>query len=282
MEVFKEITPLREYLQSHKIQGKSIGLVPTMGALHSGHLALIRKAIEENDIVVCSIYVNPTQFNNSADLQSYPRELIEDLELLQKEGCHTVFTPSDEVMYPQETVLKVNFGLLENVMEGKFRPGHFNGVATVVSKLFHIVNPDYAYFGQKDLQQYAVIKQLVQDLSFPVQLRCVDIVREEDGLAKSSRNLRLSEEERKKSIILHQSLLKVADMLLSGSDIENCVKTAERMFELPGVQLEYFEIVDIDTLQPVSNISGKNSVAICVAAFIGEIRLIDNKVISLN
>jgi len=282
MEVFKEITPLREYLESHKIQGKSIGLVPTMGALHSGHLALIRKAIEENDIVVCSIYVNPTQFNNSADLQSYPRELVEDLELLQKEGCHIVFTPTDEVMYPQETVLKVNFGLLEKVMEGKFRPGHFNGVATVVSKLFHIVNPDYAYFGQKDLQQFAVIKRLVQDLSFPVQLRCVDIVREEDGLAKSSRNLRLSEEERKKSIILHQSLLKVANMLLGGSNIESCIKTAEKMFELPGVQLEYFEIVDIDTLQPVSNISGKNSVAICVAAFIGDVRLIDNKVISLN
>lgn len=280
MEVFKEIYPLKSYLNSYRLDGKKIGLVPTMGALHEGHLTLVRKSIDENDLTVCSIYVNPTQFNNKKDLSSYPRELETDINLLKSCGCDVVFTPTDEIMYPKPSSIKFSFGHLEKTMEGAFRPGHFTGVGVVVSKLFNIVEPDHAYFGQKDLQQFLIIKQLVSDLSFDVELRCVEIVREDDGLAKSSRNLRLSTEDRKNSIILQQALQKAKDLLLEGVAVENCKDTVSAMFDIPNVSLEYFEVVNANNLNPITNISGNINVALCVAAFVGEVRLIDNIIFS--
>jgi len=282
MEVFKEISTLREHLKTQRTEGKKIGLVPTMGALHEGHLTLVRSSIKENDITVCSVYVNPTQFNNQADLKNYPRELQKDIDLLKKEGCNVVFTPDDGVMYPDKASINISFGKLEEVMEGSFRPGHFNGVATIVSKLFNIVDPDKAYFGQKDLQQFLIIKQLVKGLSFPVELRCVDVVRESNGLAMSSRNLRLSQEDKKKSVILHQSLVNAKKSLSEGGAVQHVKSEATSFLDVDGVDLEYFEIVDGDTLREISNISEQKNVAICVAAFIGGVRLIDNIVFTLN
>lgn len=276
MEVFKEINPLKNYLKTYRLEGKQIGLVPTMGALHEGHLTLVENSIQENDLTICSIYVNPTQFNNKTDLSSYPRELEKDLQLLETNGCDVAFVPSDEVMYPFPVKTELSFGHLETTMEGAFRPGHFTGVGIVVSKLFNITDPDRAYFGQKDLQQFLVIKQLVSDLAFSVQLRCVEIIRESDGLAKSSRNLRLSTEDRKKSIILQQALQKGKSLLQNGETVEACKREVSQMMEIPKVNLEYFEVVEANNLTPIANISSDIDVALCVAAFVGKVRLIDN------
>src|SRR6478735_2463281 len=204
MEIFKEIGPLRAYLRSQKKGQSTVGLVPTMGALHTGHLTLIKEAKAENDLTVCSIYVNPTQFNNASDLAKYPRLLEKDSQLLKEAGCDVLFAPENSEMYASPSELKLEFGQLDKILEGKFRPGHFSGVGLVVSKLFNIVKPDRAYFGQKDFQQFAIISKLNEELLFGISLKAVYIVREEDGLAMSSRNLRLSSEERKKAIIFYQ------------------------------------------------------------------------------
>ncbi|MDX1627887.1 MAG: pantoate--beta-alanine ligase [Fulvivirga sp.] len=282
MKVFNAVGPLQRHLNRAKCEGKKIGLVPTMGALHSGHLSLVRHAKMENDVTVTTIYVNPTQFNNKSDLKNYPRELDDDLQRLENEQCDLVFVPSDELMYPSATLTSFSFGYLENSMEGKYRPGHFNGVATVVSKLFNIVQPHRAYFGQKDLQQFHIIKNLRDDLSFQIDLRCIPIVREADGLAMSSRNKRLNEEDRKKSVILHQALVKAKEMLLQGVSLGNCKSEVKTMFEEHEVKLEYFEIVSAENLKPLVNISGQIDVAICVAAYLKDIRLIDNLIFTLN
>ncbi|MTI20843.1 pantoate--beta-alanine ligase [Fulvivirga sp. RKSG066] len=280
MEVFKEIFPLREHLKTIRAAHKTIGFVPTMGALHEGHMALVKNSLEENDFTICSVYVNPTQFNNASDLKNYPRELEKDLQLLKNKGCDAVFAPSDNIIYPEKTAITIDFGSLANRLEGAFRPGHFNGVATIVSKLFHIVEPDQAYFGQKDLQQFLIIKQLVEDLSFQIKLRCVEIVREDDGLARSSRNKRLSEKERDKAVVLHQALLKARDLLLTGKSVGDCKSEVSQLFSEPSVKLEYFEVVDANSLKVITNISEPKNVAICVAAFVGEVRLIDNIIFS--
>jgi len=282
MKVFKDISLLKSHLKIVKSADKQIGFVPTMGALHDGHLKLLEESKNESDYSVCSIYVNPTQFNNSSDLRQYPRLVERDLQILENKGCDVVFLPSDEVMYPNNSVLSFNFGYLEKIMEGKYRPGHFNGVAIIVSKLFHIVKPNYAYFGQKDLQQYLIISQLVKDLSFDVQLRCVEIVREPDGLAKSSRNLRLSEEERKKSVVLHKALLKAKDALLEDNLIKSIEQKANNNLEKEGLQVEYFELVDAESLKRITNINETNNVAICVAAYLGNVRLIDNIIVNMR
>jgi len=276
MQVFKDISSLKSHLKTVKAANKTIGFVPTMGALHEGHLKLLSESLEESDYTICSIYVNPTQFNNQSDLDKYPRTIEDDLKILENHGCHAIFIPSDKVMYPSNTLLTFNFGYLEKIMEGRYRPGHFNGVATIVSKLFHIVEPDYAYFGQKDLQQYLIISQLVNDLCFNVSLRCVEIVREEDGLAKSSRNLRLSNEERKKSVVLHQTLQEAKKELVSEKSLEDVKQTSSEKIERMGLTVEYFEIVDANSLEEIANINESKNVAICVAAVLGEVRLIDN------
>jgi pantoate--beta-alanine ligase len=248
-----------------------------MGALHAGHISLIERARQENDRTICSIFVNPTQFNNPGDLQQYPRTLEADRLLLEKAGCDAVFAPSNEVMYHQPPRLRLDFGRLEQVMEGQFRPGHFNGVGLVVSKLFHIIKPDQAYFGQKDLQQFLIIRQLVNDLSFDLQLVRCPIVREPDGLAMSSRNRRLDPEQRQIAPHIYRMLTKAKEMLLGGKPVAAAKMAVQTDFMTQtGVRLEYFEVVDEETLQSVENIREHPQVALCIAAYLGDVRLIDN------
>ena len=277
MEVFTSVASLRNYLEQQTSQQRSIGLVPTMGALHEGHISLINSSKRENDITVCSIFVNPTQFNNPEDLQKYPRTLEADCAMLETAGCDIVFAPSVEEMYPEQPVLKFNFGALETVMEGASRPGHFNGVGIVVSKLFNIIRPQRAYFGQKDLQQVAIVKKLVSDLSFGLELIVAPTIREEDGLAMSSRNRRLSEEERQIAPHISRILESTKNKLLKGESVEEVIRQATAEFaEIQVFKLDYFEIVDINTLQPINSIGPTGGNAICVAAFLGPVRLIDN------
>jgi pantoate--beta-alanine ligase len=277
MEIFKEIEPLRAYLKDRRTGKFSVGLVPTMGALHAGHLELIRVSKAENDITVCSIYVNPTQFNNPADLEKYPRFLDKDSEKLKNAGCDVLFAPQNSEMYARASELKLDFGQLDKVLEGKFRPGHFSGVGLVVAKLFNIVNPDVAYFGQKDYQQFAVISKLKEELLFNLRLKAIPIIREADGLAMSSRNLRLSEEERKNAIVFYESLLYARQSLSEGkkwSQIESEVKA--KCEALPAVRLEYIALADPKNLNSLDNVIHADQAVILIAGYVGEIRLIDN------
>ena len=279
MEVFNTIKPIQEYLRKQRSLHKSIGLVPTMGALHRGHLSLLHAATSQNDICICSIFVNPTQFNNSEDLKHYPRQVEKDIEMLKQAGCDAVFIPDEGEMYSGKPEMSLDFGSLETVMEGKFRPGHFNGVGLVVAKLFNILMPDRAYFGQKDLQQFAVIKRLVQDLSYQLELCREPIVREEDGLALSSRNMRLNHEEREVARALYASLQRGKAALEGGEPPRKISKENMRWLEMQGVKPEYFEIVDPDTMMPLMNHLTGKPVALCVAGEVGPVRLIDNLVI---
>ena len=277
MEIFKQIAPLKAYIHAQKQQGKSIGLVPTMGALHAGHLSLIEASKKENSITVCSIFVNPTQFNNPADLQKYPRTFDKDTLLLEKVECDAVFYPDSSEMYPETSLIKFDFSHLDKVMEGKFRPGHFSGVALVVSKLFHIVDPHHAYFGQKDWQQFAVIRQLTEELKFNLTLHSEPTSREEDGLAMSSRNLRLNPEQRKQAIVFFQALNVARKELLSGKDIESTRRKVKEIVEQhAGIVLEYFEVADSKNLNLLENVKDSDRPIMCIAGFVGEIRLIDN------
>ncbi len=270
---------LRQYLTTVRQQGQTIGFVPTMGALHTGHLTLVERAKSECDLVVCSIFVNPTQFNNADDLARYPRTLDEDSTALERVGTDIIFSPSVAEMYPQSASLTLNFGNLETVMEGASRPGHFNGVGLVVSKLFHIVQPDRAYFGQKDLQQVAVIRQLVRDLSFPLELIRCDTVREADGLAMSSRNRLLSAEERAQAPLLFQALTLAKNRLLDGGTPQQAQATVrDYIAHEPAFTLDYIEVVNADTLQPVAEVQAPGQTALCLAAQLGKVRLIDNVV----
>jgi pantoate--beta-alanine ligase len=279
MEVFTSIHDFQKYLKIQAIHHKSIGFVPTMGALHAGHLSLIEASKLDNDITVCSIFINPTQFNNPEDLLKYPRTLEADCEMLEAAGCHAVFAPSAEEMYPEQPVLKMHFGPLEMVMEGASRPGHFNGVGIVVSKLFNIVKPDRAYFGQKDLQQVAVVRRLVADLNFDLDLVTVPTMREEDGLAMSSRNRRLNEEERRIAPHIYRILESAKNELSNGESVEYVIETARQEFSaIKAFSLDYFEVVGLATLQPIKTIGTEGTNAICIAAFLGPVRLIDNVV----
>jgi pantoate--beta-alanine ligase len=258
-------------------ENQQIGLVPTMGALHQGHLDLVKKSISQTGVTVVSIFVNPAQFNNPEDFSNYPITLNADLEKLENAGVDYVFHPSVETIYPSPAKLQINFGELEHVLEGRFRPGHFNGVGIVVAKLFHMIRPHVAFFGQKDLQQVAVIKRLVRDLSFDLKLEVVPTRREDDGLAMSSRNLRLSEIERQKALLLYNSLKKAKYELLEGGNWLQIQNHIVREFDSePISKLEYFELIHPETFEsyPAFDIQQKSS--ICVAAFIGNIRLIDN------
>jgi pantoate--beta-alanine ligase len=262
---------------NHLRNNQQIGLVPTMGALHDGHLDLVKKSRSSCDVTIVSIFVNPTQFNNSEDFLKYPKTLDQDLEKLTLSGVDYVFFPSEEVMYPTEPKLKFDFGELEHVLEGKFRPGHFNGVGVVVSKLFHLIRPTISFFGQKDLQQVAIIKRLVNDLSFELQLEIVPTRRETDGLAMSSRNLRLNTTEREKALILFRSLERAKSELLTGKNWLETQRQIELEFEdQTEAKLEYFELVHPDTFETLSSFDPTQKSSICVAAFIGDIRLIDN------
>ncbi len=279
MNTINSISELQEILQnSHR--EKSVGFVPTMGALHQGHISLIKTSVAQNDITVCSVYVNPTQFNDKSDLECYPRDIEKDTKLLEEAGCDILFAPSDSEMYPEPDTRTFDFGNLETVMEGEFRPGHFNGVGQIVSKLFSIVNPDKAYFGLKDFQQLAVIRRLVELEKFDIEIVPCPILRESDGLALSSRNALLEPQKRAAAPIIFRTLREAKDKARSTSipEIKNLVKdTIEASKEL---ELEYFEIVDDKNLQPVAEISTKTPVTACIAVYAGKVRLIDN--IQLN
>tara|TARA_R110002072_G_scaffold296074_1_gene467557 strand:- start:101247 stop:102095 length:849 start_codon:yes stop_codon:yes gene_type:complete len=264
------------WLESIK-SDKSIGFVPTMGALHEGHLDLVRKAQAESEIVVVSIFVNPTQFNNKEDFNNYPSTIDEDLDKLKNENVDFVFIPSTDSVYIEQPKLSINFGDLEMVLEGAFRPGHFNGVGIVVSKLFNIIKPHKAFFGQKDLQQTGIIRRLVKDLSMDVQLEIVPTRREEDGLAMSSRNVRLSAEEREQALILIDSLTKAKEELLAGKawfEVQNQIKCDFE--EMPLASLEYFELIHPESFASYPEFDASQKSSICVAAYLGKIRLIDN------
>lgn len=278
MQIFKQIAPLKAYLSDLKRVGKSIGLVPTMGALHSGHISLFRASTARTDVTVGSIFVNPLQFNNQNDLLKYPRTLEKDTELLHSVGCDVLFNPENAEMYPEKTTIAMDFGSLDKVMEGAFRPGHFSGVAVVVSKLFNIVQPDHAYFGQKDWQQFAVIQKLKDDLNFNITLHSVPTLREDDGLALSSRNLRLSPEQRKRANIFYRSLLQAGADLRNGKTLPDVKSRVREIVKSAGgdISLEYFELADSKNLNMLENVEQSRQPIMCIAGYIGDIRLIDN------
>ena len=258
-------------------EGKSLGFVPTMGALHQGHLDLVAKSIESMDFTVVSIFVNPTQFNSSEDFQKYPQTLDADLRLLEAAGVAFVFVPTVATLYPQPTHLRFDFGDLEQVLEGACRPGHFNGVGLVVSKLFHLIQPTRAFFGQKDLQQVAVIKRLVQDLSFDLSIEVVPTRREKDGLAMSSRNMRLNPEERQQALLLYQQLSQAKERLLAGESWKQVQSdTAAAFSNAPNCELEYFALLHPETFEIFESFNRESPQSICIAAFVGQVRLIDN------
>lgn len=248
-----------------------------MGALHDGHLSLVRLSKQQGDLAVATIFVNPTQFNKAEDLEKYPRNVDRDLQLLNSAGCDVVFVPSVQEMYPEPVSLNISFGSLENELEGRFRPGHFAGVGLVVSKLFNLIQPDQAYFGQKDLQQFYVISKLVRQLSFPIQLHMAPIARESNGLAMSSRNERLSPADREHAALIYQALTEARTLLLNGSSVGHAQAKVLELFNASDrFQLEYFEVIGTDDFVPLETITDKATTALCLAAEIGQVRLIDN------
>lgn len=277
MNILRTKEAVKSALQNISESQRTVGFVPTMGALHQGHLALVEKAKESSDVVFVSIFVNPTQFNNPDDFAKYPNTLDKDLELLENTGVDYLFLPEVQEVYPVKPMISIEFGDLERVLEGAFRPGHFNGVGIVVSKLLNIVKPHKAFFGQKDLQQVAVIKRLVADLSFDVEIVVVPTVREADGLAMSSRNLRLSPAERNSALILFKALSFAKDELLAGEPwLDVREKIDELIMTQIGVSLEYFELVHSDNMTILDKLEKNIPVSICTAAYVGEVRLIDN------
>lgn len=281
MEIIRTIEDLTKKIDLFKENNMLVGIVPTMGALHEGHLSLVEKARRENDKLIVSVFVNPTQFNNPSDLATYPRKEKEDFELLQNAGVDIVFAPSVEEIYPsgidkakEEKVFEL--GSVADVMEGKFRPGHFQGVAQIVNKLFLLVKPDRAYFGQKDFQQIAVIRQMVKNENLPVEIISCPIKRADDGLALSSRNLLLSPEQRLKA----NSLFKVLNASLEYSKNHSVDDTIDwvvgQLNSINELQVEYFEIVDGDSLLPVKDWNEKNFIVGCLTCYCGNVRLIDN------
>jgi pantoate--beta-alanine ligase len=276
MKIVNSANDLKNYLAKERAQNKCIGFVPTMGALHEGHLSLARRCMNENDICVVSSFVNPTQFSDKNDLATYPRTPENDCRLLESVGCHYLFAPSEEEMYPKPDTRVFDFGFIDKIMEGKHRPGHFNGVAQIVSKLFEIVRADRAYFGEKDFQQIAVIRKMVKDAGIPVQIVACHILREADGLAMSSRNVRLTAEQRQKALLIAQTLKESLNFVPGKTVQEVTDFVVHRLNNEPPLRVEYFEIVDGYTLMPVSNWTETTYPVGCIAVFCGEVRLIDN------
>lgn len=278
MKQFSLIKDLRKELSKERKKGKTIGFVPTMGTLHEGHLSLVNRSMAENDITVCSIFVNPVQFNNKKDLEKYPRNLAQDLKILEKTGCDLTFAPEVREIYPEGLPdhFIIDFGYLERTLEGKFRPGHFKGVAIVVKKLFDIVEPHKAYFGKKDYQQLLVIRQLVVLLQLPVEIVACETVREPDGLAMSSRNLSLTIGERKIAPVIYAVLSHVKDNSgkMSVKELKNWA--VKKIQKNPELIVEYFEIADNKTLLPIMKWDQKENAIACIALYLGDVRLIDN------
>jgi len=276
MKIIQTVSQLEVLLQQYRGEGKTIGFVPTMGALHTGHQRLVELCASENDVCVVSIFVNPTQFNNKEDLQRYPRTLDADSELLLKADADVLFAPSVEEVYPEPDNRIFDFGLLDKVMEGHFRPGHFNGVAQVVSKLFAYTKPDRAYFGEKDFQQLAIIQAMVKQLQLPLQIVPVPIVREPSGLAMSSRNQLLSEQQRSEAANIYRVLSESKLSVESSTPAEVIRWVVDRISEVEELEVEYFEIVDGESLQPILSWGVAESVVGCIAVFCRSVRLIDN------
>ena len=276
MRIVKLISETQSIISEYKANGKRVGLVPTMGALHQGHLSLVAQSKKENDITVVSIFVNPTQFNNPKDLKTYPRIIDRDLELLSEYQPDLIFIPEVEEVYPEPDTRIFDFGDIEKVMEGKNRPGHFNGVAQVVSKLFSYISPDNAYFGQKDFQQVAVIKQMTKDLKLDINIVPCPIIREVDGLAMSSRNMLLSELERKNAAKISETLIKACNLVpdFGVSLLKEWVVT--EINSNAYLEVEYFEIVDDTSLQPIEKWEDSDNRIACITVQVGKVRLLDN------
>lgn len=281
MKVVETISEIRKQIKDWRKQGYSIGFVPTMGYLHEGHLSLVQKALEQNDKAVVSIFVNPMQFSPSEDLESYPRDFNRDKELLEKTGANLIFYPGAEKLYEDDFCTYVDMNRVSKELCGKSRPVHFRGVCTIVTKLFHIITPDKAYFGQKDAQQLAVIKRMVRDLNMDIEIVGCSIVREKDGLAKSSRNTYLSEEERRAALILSKAIFLGEQLVKQGERKASILK--EKMKELiesePLANIDYIEVVDANSIEKVEQLSG--SILTAIAVYIGRTRLIDNFIISI-
>lgn len=276
MQTFNTVRALTEQVNALRQKGRTIGFVPTMGALHQGHISLIERCVAENNACVASVFVNPTQFNDPKDLETYPRTPETDAHMLEQAGCDYLFMPSVEEMYPTPDTRQFSFGTLETVMEGAYRPGHFNGVAQVVSRLFELVKPDKAYFGEKDFQQLAIIRAMVTQLGLPIDIVACPIVREADGLAMSSRNKRLTAEQREKAPLIADILLKSRTFASDNSVDATIGYISERLRPEDGFKLDYMAIVDGRTLQAVKDWAETDYIVGCVAVFCGPVRLIDN------
>ncbi len=278
MNIFKTKDILADFVASKREKGMSIGFVPTMGALHNGHISLVNASKADNQVTVCSIFVNPTQFNQKEDFDKYPRLIEEDIRLLEASDCDALFIPEVNEMYaPKSEVLNYHFSHITHSLEGTFRPGHFDGVITIVKKLFDAVNPDNAYFGQKDFQQCMVIKELIRHFNLNINLKIIPTLRESDGLAMSSRNLRLSPSERKQAIAIYQAcnFIKEHIKMYSAEELLSKAKSIVNK----ELKLEYLELCDADTLEPVIDIANHNQVVALAAAWCGNVRLIDNMII---
>ncbi len=272
----EKINDLKSWVKDQRLRGRSIGFVPTMGALHEGHLALVKRAVSENDKVVSSIFVNPLQFNRPDDLEKYPRSLASDLEMLESAGCHLAFCPGAKEMYPAPEIKVYDFGELDKVMEGRHRPGHFNGVAIVVKKLFDLVEPHRAYFGQKDYQQLQVIRALVAAENMNVEIVACPTVREPDGLAMSSRNRRLTPSQRREAPKIFRALDNARNMYPgTGVDVIKAMVINE-INASAHLEVEYFEVSDAETLLPLTSPGQNQKLVACIAVNAGNVRLIDN------
>lgn len=278
MKVLHTIQDLKAELKAYRNEGKSVGLVPTMGALHAGHASLVERSVRENDVTVVSVFVNPTQFNDKNDLAKYPRTLEKDCELLEEKGATIAFAPSVEEVYPEPDTRVFSYPPTDEVMEGGFRPGHFNGVCQVVSKLFMMVEPDKAYFGEKDFQQIAVIKRMVEDKKFPLEICPCPIVREESGLALSSRNSLLTAEEKDIAVNISKTLFASLDYAKDHSLEETKQWVIDTLNSIDGLEVQYYEIVDGTSLASLNEWDDSEDVVGCITVFCGQIpvRLIDN------
>lgn len=281
MKLLQESDHSRSIIKGLKSANKTIGLVPTMGALHQGHISLVRESLIANNVTIVTIFVNPIQFNNPEDFEKYPNSIQDDLDLLEDLGVDYVFMPAVSEMYAEDPIINLSFGHLEKVMEGKHRPGHFSGVAIIVAKLFNILAPDRAYFGQKDLQQLKIIEQMVSDLSMDVDLIMMPIIREKNGLAMSSRNRRLSRQGQEIASQISSSLIMAHDILIKGGENSEAVLSAKVYLEqYQEINTEYLELVSYKDLRPVTADTQTNRLVLCFAGYVEGIRLIDNVIVS--
>ena len=278
MKIIHSVKELEACVSKERALGRVIGLVPTMGALHAGHASLVQRSVSENDITIVSVFVNPTQFNDKNDLLNYPRTLDADCELLEKLGTSIVFAPSVEEVYPEPDTRQFSYPPIDTVMEGARRPGHFNGVCQIVSKLFYMTQPDVAYFGEKDFQQVAVIRAMVADLQLPVRIIPCPIVREASGLAMSSRNTLLTDAERDTALNISKCLFESVDFAKTHTVAETCQYVVTKLNSITGLDVEYYQIVDGITLQEIESWEDANEIVGCITVFCGArpVRLIDN------